>query len=137
MDQRKQLCTSQNIDTYSLNPDSLRTYVNAAAKFWNQTGTLWNKIYLSSTTRFPKFNRFLNGCITRHRAAKAIKKAESNQAESEILQDHELETLYESTTFGDIYQNQRYNQMILLRVTGMRPEMMERLDAIRGEGQKV
>ena len=92
MVQRKQLCTSQKVDTYSLNPDSLRTYVNTAGKVWNQTGTQ-NKIYLSSNTQFPKFNRFLNNCITRHRAAKAIKKAGSNQAETEILQDHELEKL--------------------------------------------
>uniref|UniRef100_A0A7S1I4C4 Uncharacterized protein n=1 Tax=Eutreptiella gymnastica TaxID=73025 RepID=A0A7S1I4C4_9EUGL len=117
MEQRKELCTSQKAYTYSLNPDSLRTYVNAAGKLWNQTGTR-NKIYLSSTTQFPNFNRFLNGCITTHRAAKATKKAASNQAETEILQDHELETLYENTTFSNIYQNKRYNQAILLRERG-------------------
>ena len=56
MDQRKELCTSQDALTYSLNPDSLRTYTNTAAKVWNQNGTR-NRIYLSSTTQFPNFNR--------------------------------------------------------------------------------
>ena len=76
MDQRKELCASQDVFTYSPNPDSLRTYVNAAAKVWNQTSTQ-NKIYLSSTTQFPKFNHLLNGCITRHRAARAVKAVKS------------------------------------------------------------
>ena len=68
------------------------------------------------------------GCITRHRATKAIQKAESNKYDIEILQDHELETLYTNTTFSNTYQNQRYNQMILLRGTGMGPGTMQRLD---------
>ena len=69
------------------------------------------------------------GCIKCHWGSKAIKKLSTNCFDVQILQG-QFEILVVDTTFGNIDQNPRYDQMTVLRVKadGSRTETFVRPD---------
>ena len=54
---------------------------------------------------------------------------EAQKGDKRILEDTELETIYNTVNFQSVYEVQRWNILIFGFRTGLRPESLERLQA--------
>ena len=119
-DRRKRLCG----DKYKLSPLSLRTYVNALAKAYNQA-TDGHGVVFSSFTQFPMFNTFMEIFCTSWRETLGLKEIATGDVE--VLLDSDLLVLYEHVDFSPLYETQRWCMLLFMFRTGLRPESLGRL----------
>ena len=120
---RKQLC-GEEYKVRSLSPSTIKTYINALAGIYN-TRRQENQFVPSSNMRFPGFNSYYAHVDKLFKVIDAIKEAEN--PEEEILQDAELEKLWEDTNFQSVFEVQRYNIMIFAYVTGFRGDTLQHM----------
>ena len=123
LENRKKLC-GEHYKVRSLSPSTIKTYVNALAAIYN-TRRQENQWVPSSKMRFPEFNSYYAHVDKLYKEIEAIHAAQT--PEEEILQDTELEKLWNDTNFESPFEVQRYNIMILAYRTGFRADTMQHL----------
>lgn len=121
MEKRAALCAGR-CKVRKTSPPSLRTYVNSLARVFNSTESP-NKFVPSCKTRFPKFFDVSKTVVTRYRSVQSVQ----DVTEEEILQDSELEALWNNTDFGVTLEAQRFNILVIAMRTGYRAETLARL----------
>jgi hypothetical protein len=118
--QRQQLCANAGVKVRSWLPSSMRTMLNGAASLY-KTAEGKGSVCPSEPTLFPNYNDFFNCAYRRERAANARK------AEAPVLDDVELEELFDKTNWQSPFEAQRTNLLILCFSLGERTSTIEEL----------
>ena len=101
---------------------TFRTYINSIGSVFNKNGGT-PKIAMTSKTQFPLFVAFIAKCATRHLVDEAA--ATANKATiCNVLQDNDLQKLFEKTNFTRAYKAQSYNLIIFGYRTGLRGDSL-------------
>ena len=115
MQQRKQYAKEAKVTVKLWNPKTFRTIVNGLAHLHRQ-GKPEVGIVPGSEKQFPNYNLTFNECLTR------CKEGEATTEQVEVLQDEEVEFLYDVTNWENPHEAQRMNLLILAYQIGQRPE---------------
>ena len=110
---------------YDMTPSSVRTYLNALGRAYNDTNAQ-PFLMMSSGKQFPETNAFMRMVLTRE-ATKRSLQTSNVHFDDDILKDEDLPKLQTATDFTKPLQVQRYNALIFAYRTGFRPEMISRL----------
>ena len=122
LEQRRKLAIDHNVPFRKLGVTTFRTYINSIGSVFNKSGGT-PKIVMSSKTQFPLFDAFTAKCATRHLDNEAA--AAANKApKCNVLQDDDLQKLFEKTNFTRAYEAQRYNLIIFGYRTGLRGDSL-------------
>ena len=82
-----------------------------------------NKFVVSNKALFPKYNLLMKNTGGEH----ALLKSVADKEPVEILQDHELHTLWDKVDFNNDFETQRWNILVLGYRTAYRGECLQRL----------
>ena len=123
--QRRGQCGGQ-FKYYAQPVSSFRTYINALARV-HTASTPEASMVPSSVRQFPLFNVFINTVIERERAHRSFGPIAND--DSLILQEKELPFLFNASEMNVPYQQQRFNLLVLGFRSGLRAEVLRRLQA--------
>ena len=118
--QRKELCANAGVKVRAWLPSSLRTHLNGAAALY-KTAEGKGSVVPSEESLFPNYCAIFSEAYRRERDFQARK------PEVAVLNDEEVEKLYDSTNWLSPFEAQRTNLLILCYQLGQRPDSLEDL----------
>ena len=117
---RSEIC-GDDINARTWSPISLKTFLNGLAAAFKDGGHP-GAFVPSSPRQFPRFNKYLASCITRHKARQAISVVQ--HGEMPPITDDEMLTLVDKMVPTNVHSVQRNNILLFLYNTGLRGESL-------------
>ena len=121
--QRKALCASANVTPRSWVPSTLVTMTNALAALYKEGTDPVGAVVPSVVAHFPQYCAFFNAASLRE------KRLQAQKEEVPLLNDDEVEQLYDRTNWNNFLESQRMNLLVIAYNLGQRPETFMGLTA--------